>query len=187
MVERCFSLQALCERHENFYSRIIEAAGGKRNLLRLTLSKIRPEMSSPIVSVVMSVLNGERFLREAVESILDQSLREFEFIIINDGSTDFSGSILDSYQHKDPRLRVVHQENMGLVESLNRGCGLARGKYIARMDADDIAIQDRLRWQADFMETHPEVGVVGGAVEVIDTTGRSLPYRASKLLDIHTC
>jgi cellulose synthase/poly-beta-1,6-N-acetylglucosamine synthase-like glycosyltransferase len=116
MVERCFSLQALCERHENFYSRIIEAAGGKRNLLRLTLSKIRPEMSSPIVSVVMSVLNGERFLREAVESILDQSLREFEFIIINDGSTDFSGSILDSYQHKDPRLRVVHQSGSGIEE-----------------------------------------------------------------------
>lgn len=131
-------------------------------------------MSSPVVSVVMSVFNGERFLREAVESILDQSFPELEFIAIDDGSTDPSGSLLDAYQRKDPRLRVVHQENRGLIASLNRGCGLARGRYIARMDADDISIGDRLRWQVDFMEAHPEVGVLGGAVEVIDAAGKVL-------------
>ena len=131
-------------------------------------------MVTPIVSVVMSVYNGERFLREAVESILDQSFREFEFIIIDDGSDDRSASILDSYQKNDPRVRVFHQENRGLVESLNLGCRLARGTYIARMDADDISFRNRLMCQVDFMEKHPEVGVVGGAIEIINATGNSL-------------
>jgi glycosyltransferase involved in cell wall biosynthesis len=131
-------------------------------------------MSTPIVSVVMSVYKGERFLRESVESILDQGFCNFEFIIIDDGSTDSSASLLDSYQRNDPRVRVYHQENRGLVESLNCGCGLARGKYIARMDADDIAVRDRLMKQIEFMEEHPEVAVLGGAIEVINTVGKSL-------------
>jgi glycosyltransferase involved in cell wall biosynthesis len=130
-------------------------------------------MIAPTVSVVMSVFNGRQFLREAMESILDQSFREFEFIVIDDGSTDGSGAVLDSYQRSDPRVRILHQENRGLIESLNRGCRLARCEYIARMDADDIAIRDRLRWQVDFMEKHPEVGVLGGAVEFINAVGKS--------------
>jgi hypothetical protein len=129
-------------------------------------------MTIPKVSVVMSVFNGERFLAEAVESILNQSFRDFEFIAINDGSTDGSGAILESYQKKDSRLRVHHQPNKGLVESLNLGCSLAQGQYIARMDADDIAIRDRLQWQIDFMEIHPEIGLLGGGVEYIDVNGR---------------
>jgi hypothetical protein len=130
--------------------------------------------NNTVASVVMSVFNGERFLPEAVESILNQSFRDFEFIVINDGSTDSSGLILDSYQKKDSRLRVYHQKNMGLIESLNRGCSLAQGRYIARMDADDVAVRDRLLWQIDFMEKHPAVGVVGGAVEVISREGKPL-------------
>jgi cellulose synthase/poly-beta-1,6-N-acetylglucosamine synthase-like glycosyltransferase len=136
-----------------------------------------------MVSVVMSVLNGERFLPEAVESILEQSFRDFEFIVINDGSTDGSGSMLDSYRRSDPRVRVYHQENRGLIESLNRGSGLAQGKYIARMDADDIAIRDRLMWQVDFMEQHPEVGVVGGAIEVINTKGKAVAIERNPTKD----
>ncbi len=131
-------------------------------------------LAIPIVSVVMSVYNGERFLSEAVESILDQSFRDFEFIVINDGSTDLTASILNSYKRNDPRLRVSHQENRGLVESLNHGCALAQGKYIARMDADDISVKNRLIWQVEFMEKHLEVGVLGGAAEIIDITGKSL-------------
>jgi glycosyltransferase involved in cell wall biosynthesis len=127
-----------------------------------------------LVSVVMSVFNGERFLREAVSSILEQSLQQFEFIIIDDGSTDCSAQILDSFQNSDPRVAVYHQENRGLIASLNRGCALARGKYIARMDADDIAVRDRLQLQVDFMDKHREVGVLGGAIEWIDTAGKSL-------------
>ena len=122
----------------------------------------------------MSVFNGERFLRDAIESILNQSFCDFEFIIIDDGSTESIGSILDWYQKSDPRIRVYHQENRGLIESLNRACGLARGKYIARMDADDIAVPDRLAWQIGFMDRHPEVAVVGGAVEFIDQGGKIL-------------
>jgi hypothetical protein len=122
----------------------------------------------------MSVLNGELYLREAVESILNQTFRDFEFIIINDGSTDGTAAILEFYQKSDPRVRVYGQENRGVGESLNRGCGLAQGKYIARMDADDIALSDRLARQIEFMEAHAEVDVVGGAVEFIDVTGKPL-------------
>lgn len=131
-------------------------------------------MSIPLVSVVMSVRNGDQFLSKAVDSILDQSVRNFEFIIINDGSTDRTASILDRYQKDEPRLRVYHQGNRGLVVSLNHGCSVARGKYIARMDADDIASKDRLLWQIDFMEKHPEIGIIGGAVEFIDVDGVSM-------------
>jgi glycosyltransferase involved in cell wall biosynthesis len=122
----------------------------------------------------MSVFNGEEFLAEAVDSILNQTFRDFEFIVINDGSTDGSGAILDSCQKKDSRLRVYNQENKGLVESLNRGCSLAQGQYIARMDADDIAVRNRLMWQLDFMKEHREVAVLGGAVEFIDASGQPL-------------
>jgi hypothetical protein len=131
-------------------------------------------MATPMVSVVMSVFNGERFLREAVESILQQSLREFEFIIIDDGSTDHSAPILDSYQTDDTRVKVYRKEHSGLIESLNQGCWLTQSNYIARMDADDIASKDRLKRQVAFMDAHPEIGVLGGAVEWIDATGNSL-------------
>lgn len=130
-------------------------------------------MSGPLVSVLMSVYNGDQFLCEAVESILCQTLRDLELIVVNDGSTDTTAKMLDEYQHKDPRVRVFHQEHAGLVESLNRGAGFARGKYIARMDADDVSLRDRLMLQVDFLERNPEVGVVGGAMEVINTTGKS--------------
>lgn len=134
----------------------------------------------------MSVFNGEHFLCEAVESILAQSFGDFEFIIINDGSTDKSASILEFYQSADPRVRVYHQENRGLIESLNRGCSLAQGKYIARMDADDISLKDRFAVQLEFMNANPDVAVVGGAVQFIDEAGKALrvagrPLRHSEI------
>ena len=131
-------------------------------------------MTNPLVSVVMGVFNCERFLREALESILNQSFHDFEFVVVDDGSSDGSASILDSYEGRDARLRICHRQHAGLAESLNYGCSIALGKYIARMDADDIAVRDRLMWQVDYMETHPQVGVLGGAVEYIDSSGRSL-------------
>ena len=131
-------------------------------------------MTLPMISVVMSVFNGERFLSEAVESILAQSFSDFEFIVIDDGSTDGSAMILESYQRIDSRMRVYRQEKRGLVASLNRGCGLARGKYIARMDADDVAVKDRLAQQVGYMESNPEVGLLGGAVQMIDAAGKPL-------------
>ena len=128
----------------------------------------------PAVSVVMSVFNGERFLAEAIESILNQTFRGFEFIIVNDGSTDRTALILERYEKSDPRVRVFAQQNKGLIASLNLGCALAQGKYLARLDADDVSMPDRLDRQIRFLEHHEEVGLLGGAVEVIDDRGRWL-------------
>jgi len=133
-------------------------------------------MTPSRVSVVMSVYNGERYLAEAIESILGQTFTDFEFIIINDGSTDGTAGILRSYD--DPRLRIVEQTNIGLTRSLNRGISLARGEYIARMDDDDVALPERLTQHVAFLDTHPRVGVVGSACRVIDElNGREWVYR----------
>ncbi len=123
---------------------------------------------SPRVSVVMAVYNGERYLREAVESILGQTFTDFEFIIIDDGSQDHSLSILQDLSQKDRRIRIIeNRENLGLSASLNKGIRAARGEYIARMDADDISNPERFEKQVAFMDAHPEVGVCGTWVEYI--------------------
>jgi glycosyltransferase involved in cell wall biosynthesis len=95
-------------------------------------------MSLPVTSVVMSVFNAQAFLSEAIESILRQTFRDFESVIIDDGSSDRTAEILSAYAIRDARVRVSRHENMGRAESLNIGISLARGRYIARMDADDI-------------------------------------------------
>jgi glycosyltransferase involved in cell wall biosynthesis len=119
---------------------------------------------SPRVTVLMPVYNGEQYLPEAMESILNQSFTDFEFLIINDGSTDQSVSIINSYP--DPRIQLVENEgNIGLVHTLNRGIDLTKGEFIARMDCDDISMPDRLSKQLALMEQHPEVGVCGGWIE----------------------
>ena len=130
-------------------------------------------MSTPSISVVMSVKNGASFLRESIESILGQSFADFEFIIVNDGSTDGTAVILSEYA-KDERVKIYGQSSLGLIASLNRGCRLAQGKYIARMDGDDVATIDRLLWQYSFLEANVHVGAVGGAVEIMNVNGKSL-------------
>lgn len=115
----------------------------------------------PLVSVVMPVYNGARYLREACESVLSQSLTCLELIVVNDGSTDGAEKILNQFAQADDRVRVFHQDNKGVAEALNKGISEARGKYIARMDSDDICMPDRLAKQVDFMESHPEVGLCG--------------------------
>ena len=131
--------------------------------------------NSPTVSVVMSVFNGEPFLAEAIESILNQTFRDFEFIIIDDGSTDGTAEILSRYEKLDARVLVHHQANQGQVPSLNTGCRLARGRYIARIDADDIALPERFQRQIDFLEHNPQVALVGSWVDFIDASRRPLP------------
>lgn len=121
----------------------------------------------PLVSVLLPVYNGEPYLREAVESILNQTFRDFEFIIINDGSTDRTEDIIAHYQELDNRIRVYHQVNQGLIATLNKGLGLARGKYIARMDADDVSRPLRLERQVACMEERPTVCVCGTWVRTI--------------------
>jgi glycosyltransferase involved in cell wall biosynthesis len=127
------------------------------------------------VSVLMCVYNGESYLREAVNSILTQTFTDFEFIIIDDGSTDSTATILAEYEPKDARLCIHHQTNQGLIASLNKGLELAQGKYIARMDADDVSLPERLAKQVDFLETHPEIDVLGTGVQILDGSGNTSP------------
>lgn len=123
---------------------------------------------TPTVSVVLSVFNGEDYLRPAIESILSQTYGDFEVVAINDGSTDRSGNYLDEYAATDARIRVIHQENQGLTRSLNLGIRRARGRYIARMDADDISYPERLQKQAAVLDTSPSTVLVTTALDRID-------------------
>lgn len=124
----------------------------------------------PRVTVLMPVFNGEKYLAEAIDSILNQTFADFEFIIIDDGSMDRTWAILSSYT--DPRLRLVrNDENIGVSKAANKGLALAQGKYIARMDADDVSLPERLARQVDYLETHPEIGVLGTGVQIMDGSG----------------
>lgn len=116
-------------------------------------------MPEPKVSILMSVFNGQEYLRECVDSILGQTYRDFEFIIIDDGSDDRSPEILREYN--DSRIRMFRQDNIGLTKSLNRAIGFSRGRYIARIDADEAASPDRLAAQVEFMDSNPDIGLVG--------------------------
>ena len=128
------------------------------------------------VSVIMPVFNGERYLREAVDSILNQTFRDFEFVIIDDGSTDNTATILASYA--DPRLRIIRNEsNVGITASLNLGLELAGGEYIARMDHDDISEPQRLEKQVAYMDENPNVVASGTWARDIDAEGREIGQR----------
>jgi glycosyltransferase involved in cell wall biosynthesis len=130
-------------------------------------------MNVPQVTVLMSVYNGEKWLSESIESVLEQTFQDFEFVIIDDASTDRSADIINSY--KDGRIIYARNaHNMGLTKSLNKGIGLARGEYIARMDADDISVANRLEKQVTFMDANPEVAVCSSYTVFIDELGKKL-------------
>jgi len=124
------------------------------------------------ISVLLSVYNGEKYLREACDSIISQTFTDFEFIIVDDGSTDRSVDILRSY--KDERMKIIQQPNKGLSAALNVGLSASAGKYIARMDADDVSVPHRLETQYEFLESHPECVAVGSNAMVIDADGEYL-------------
>ena len=142
------------------------------------------EQHYPEVTVLMSVYNGERFLVECIDSIVNQTFTNFEFIIINDGSTDGTGAILERYAQVDDRMYIHHQENLGLIASLNKGCRLARGKYIARMDSDDVSLPDRLKMQVHFLDKNPDIGVVGTDFNMIASDGTV--WNPPKFFDVPT-
>jgi hypothetical protein len=128
---------------------------------------------SPELSVVMAAFNQGRFVAEAVESILKQSFTDFEFIIIDDGSTDGTDRILDTFQ--DSRIvRKRNECNIGLTPSLNQGLRAARGTFVARQDADDISLPLRMEKQITFLREYPEVGLAGCACVLIDQEGKRL-------------
>lgn len=131
-------------------------------------------MGLPAVSVAMSVYNGESFLAEAIESVLTQSFRDFEFLVLDDGSRDGSAAIIRRYAAADPRIRPIMRENRGLVASLNQLIAEARAPLIARMDDDDICLPDRFERQVNFLGENPDYGVVGTWSEDIDSEGRPI-------------
>lgn len=128
----------------------------------------------PPLSVLMPVYNAARYVAEATESILNQTFRDFEFVIIDDGSTDGSLDILRRYEQQDARIRLYSRENRGLVATLNEGIGYCRAPLIARMDADDISLPERFDKQVAFMAAHPEVVLCGTAILCIDEKNRHL-------------
>jgi glycosyltransferase involved in cell wall biosynthesis len=128
-------------------------------------------MSAPVISIIMPFYNAAPFLAEAVKSILDQTFRNFEFIIINDGSTDESENIIQSFS--DKRIKyILNDKNMGLVYSLNKGLETAEGSLIARMDGDDISMPDRLERQFEYLRMHPEADLVATQVQLINEKGQ---------------
>lgn len=125
--------------------------------------------NSPLISVIMGVYNDEKFLSDAIESVLSQTFQEFEFIICNDCSTDESLPIIKKYMEKDERIILLNNnKNLGLAYSLNQCLEVARGVYIARMDSDDICFPDRLEKELSYMQSHPLCDVLGTSALIID-------------------
>lgn len=140
----------------------------------LSIPRNSKPVSGPTISVAMSVYNNAPHLAAAIESVLGQSFRDFEFLIVDDGSSDGSAEIIDRYAAADARVRAIHQPNRGLVASLNRILDEARAPLIARMDGDDIALPTRFERQLAFLTAHPDHGVVGTWADCIDEAGAPL-------------
>lgn len=139
---------------------------------------------NPLVSVVMPAFNAEKYIPEAIESILNQTFKDFELIIIDDGSTDKTWNIIQEYAKKDGRIIPVRNEkNLKICKTLNKGVVLSKGVYIARMDSDDWSYPDRFEKQVEFMEKHQDVVVSGGYVEVSDENLATLYLKKYPLLD----
>ncbi len=124
----------------------------------------------PLLSVLMPVYNGREFLKPAIDSVLSQTFRDFELIIVNDGSTDDTQKIIEEYS--DPRIVAINQKNQGVARSLNNGLAVARGKYVRRHDADDTSTSDAIRIQIDFLESHPDYIMVSNQVAFMTTRGK---------------
>jgi len=134
----------------------------------------------PELSIIMSVYNDSKYLGSAIDSILNQSYTDFEFIIINDGSTDDSLAVINRYASRDNRIKSIDQENIGLTRSLNKGIIMSTGRYIARMDSDDISNPERLKIQVQFLKNNTDYALVGTNVVKIDTDGRDISINRTK-------
>ncbi len=135
-------------------------------------------MEKPKISVLITVYNGERFLAEAIESVLNQTFQNFELIIVNDGSTDLTEEIIKKYMNKDKRIIYLKNKmNKGydnLHNIINLGLEKAQGKYIAKLDADDVCYKERLEIQYDYLEKHKKIFLVGSSADVIDKNGNKI-------------
>ena len=128
----------------------------------------------PRISVLMPTYNAEKFIVQAMESILNQTRSDFEFVIMDDGSTDGTVGFLEHYANSDDRIRLLLQPHKGVTRALNEGVAAARGVLVARMDADDISHPRRFALQVDFLEQHPEVVAVGCWLEIVDPEGAAI-------------
>lgn len=162
-----------------------EAKRMSDNTGSLRVSQVRSGESSdllvsdpPRVSVLMPVYNGEEYLEEAADSILTQTFTDFEFLIMNDGSTDHTGELLDRLAARDDRIRVFHRSNRGIIETLNEMLDLARAELIARMDADDVAMPERFARQVHYLDEHPKCVLLGTAMVLIDPDGHDIIARS---------
>ena len=132
-------------------------------------------MISPKITVLMSVYNGEKYLQETIESVLSQSYKNFELLIIDDKSTDKTCLIINSF--KDPRIKlIINNQRLGLSKSLNVGIKLSSGEYIARLDADDICHQNRLEIQKLYLENNPDCGILATNAILINQYGHNTGY-----------
>jgi len=137
--------------------------------------------SAPVVSVVMTVYNAEDYLGEAMDSILAQTFGDFELIVIDDGSTDGSTSMLRDYAARDQRVRLTSRPNTGVVRAANEGIAQARGKYLARMDSDDVSSPQRFARQVAHLDANPDCVLVGSRVTLIDPYGSPVAVSGQKL------
>ncbi len=126
-------------------------------------------MADPAVTILMTVYNGEKYLRETIESVLTQTFPDFELIIINDGSTDGTPAII--LEFNDPRIVCHHQPNAGTCKASNKGLSMAKGKYVARIDADDLCLPDRIARQFEFLEMNPDYVLCASRVRITDADG----------------
>lgn len=131
-----------------------------------------PPVATPAVSVLMGVWNGAPQVREAIESVLSQTAADLELIVVDEDSTDATPGILASF--RDPRLQVVRRARGGLTSALNAALRLSRAPLVARLDADDVALPERLERQLAFLSAHPDVGLVGTAAREVDASGREV-------------
>ena len=131
-----------------------------------------PKQDRPDVAVVLCIYNVRRWLTEAIDSILSQTLPDFRFIVVDDGSTDGSAQLVRSYT--DPRIKMIHQANQGHDAARNTGTLAADTEFVAYMDADDVSEASRLAAQREFLIAHPDVAAVGSSIRIVDQTGRSL-------------
>src|SRR4051812_11486227 len=135
----------------------------------------------PAVSVVMPVYNTERYLKYALDSVLAQTFKDYEFIILDDGSSDDSVHIIQEYAERDDRIRFFPLEHRGYVSLLRRGLNHCRGEFVARMDSDDISMPDRFEKQIAYLREHPEVVALGTRVILIDPYGSRVEKPSHKL------
>jgi len=142
-------------------------------------------MSVPRVTVTMMVYNAERYLRQAIDSVLNQTFTDFELLFLDDASTDRSLEIIQSYS--DPRIRLIRNENnRGVAYSRSKALPLARGEYVAVLDADDVALPERLQVQVSYLDSHPDICLVGSSCQVIEEDGsvRFIYHEPTDLLTI---